>query len=127
MDNIIDRLASDLIAAKAQRDKISEVIASIENSIVSQLGAKEEGSTTFKGDKYTVTTTGKFYYKVDEATLNDIRADLGSVASVVFRRKHEVAMSAFRKLAELDPKQFEIACKAVTTQPAKTTVQVKAR
>ena len=85
MDNIIDRLAIDLIAAKAQRDKISEVIANIENSIVSQLGAKEEGSTTFKGDKYTVTTTGKFWAPTGAVTLQlDSFDDAGISGSMSF-------------------------------------------
>lgn len=123
--NAIDQAAERVIGLKLQENEAKAARIEAELALIALCGVKAEGSTTHKGERYKVMTTGTMYRKVDEAALGAVRSALSpAMFESVFRFKPEVITTGLRYLQSNEPDLYAIAAQAITATPGKPAVEV---
>lgn len=123
--NAIDQAAERVIGLKLQENQAKAARIEAELALIELVGVKAEGSSTHKGDRYKVMTTGTMYRKVDEAALGAVRSKLSpAMFESVFRFKPEVITAGIRYLQANEPQLYAIAAQAITATPGKPAVEV---
>lgn len=123
--NAIDQAAERVIGLKLQENQAKAARIEAEQALIALCGVKSEGSSTHKGERYKVMTTGTMYRKVDEAALGAVRERLGpTMFESVFRYKPEVITAGLRYLQSNEPQLYAIAAQAITATPGKPAVEV---
>lgn len=121
----LDDLGAMLKQAKADEKKAQDHRKSIEELIVKTLGAKTEGSSTFNGDSFQLTTTGKLTRSID-----DIEGLQQVVPDAIFHRlvnyKPALDLKELRYIEMNEPELYAEIANHITTKPAKTAVAFKA-
>ena len=126
VDINVDHLAARLESMKGLEDAARKTRIELEQEIVSILGAKEEGSSTFSGAKYQLTTTGSMTRTIDQAAVIDLQNVIPhAIFERLFPAKRALNMREYRYIEANEPELFRAACSAVTTKPAKTSVKLK--
>ena len=122
----VDELAIELLDAKAVWAEAKKAVENIEITIVDLLGRETEGVSHFRGDKYTISTTGKITRKLDrvEMDANAYRLD-PKILETIISRKPTVNVKNLKRLASSDPEAYKQATRFVTSLPAKTSVTVE--
>lgn len=117
----IDQLAHELAEAKALEDSARQARILVEGKIIEALGVKDEGSTTFKGLKYKITTTGKISRSLDvgtwDAIKNHVPAEFWPVTM-----KPEIDTKGLKWLKENQAAIYTTVCQAISAKPAKPAV-----
>jgi len=113
--------ASDWMDAKNQEVAANKRRLEIEEEILSLVTSKTEGSESYQVGPYKVTLTGRLNRKVDW----DMVENLG-VPSALNPVKHklELDLKGLRYLESNEPEIYKTFCKAMTIEPAKTSVTV---
>lgn len=122
----IEQLAQDYIAAKAAESAANKARIAIEEQLIAQLGAKEEGATTTElTNGLKVTITGKLTYKADMPMLMQIA---GALPENLRPIKTEVKLdeTGAKYLKNNEPEIWAMLAPAITIAPAKTSVAIKA-
>ncbi|KAF1706253.1 DUF7173 family protein [Pseudoxanthomonas sacheonensis] len=123
--NQIDEAAERVIGLKLQENQAKAARIEAEQALIKLVGCKAEGSSTHKGERYKVMTTGTMYRKVDEAALAAVRSALSpTMFEQVFRYKPEVITAGIRYLQQNEPELYAIAAQAITATPGKPAVEV---
>jgi hypothetical protein len=118
--NPLDELAYQLEERKAAEAQARAERIKAEEALIEQIGLEDEGTRTVKTPWYKISTTAKLSRK-----LNAPSGCPDKVYHAIVRIKHELDVSAFKKLATNDPDAYRIACQAVETKPAKPEVKVE--
>jgi len=123
--NAIDQAAERVIGLKLQENQAKAARIEAEQALIKLVGVKAEGSSTHKGERYKVMTTGTMYRKVDEAALGAVREKLSAAMfDSAFRFKPEVITAGIRYLQANEPELYAIAAQAITATPGKPAVEV---
>lgn len=123
--NEIDRLAELFQAAKEAEDAARQYRIDLEEEIIALLGVKLEGSETFDGDKFKITTTGKITRGFDEEAIEKHWDGLSEQAKLAVRFKLNVDTKRLRELQSLAPAAYREIARFMTEKPAKPSVAVK--
>jgi hypothetical protein len=125
--NAIDQAAERVIGLKLQENQAKAARVEAELALIALVGVKAEGSSTHKGERYKVMTTGTMYRKVDEAALGAVRSALpAAIFDSAFKFKPEVITAGIRYLQQNEPELYAIAAQAITATPGKPAVEVSA-
>lgn len=119
--NEIDQLAYDLINAKMAEDVARHNRILVEGKIIEKLGVKDEGSTTHKGEKYKIITTGKITRSLDVGTWDAIKGHVPSELWPV-TMKPEIDIKGLKWLREHNEPIYATVCQAISAKPAKPAV-----
>ena len=113
--------AADWMDAKNAEIKANKDRIAAEDELVALLGAKEEGGESHQIGPYKVSITGRLNRKVDFDVLDklNISADLKPV-----KYKPELDLKGLRYLESNEPEVYATFSKALTIEPAKTSVTV---
>lgn len=123
--NNIDELADIVVGLKLQEHQATAARIEAEQALVALLGVKDEGSTTTRGQRYKVTTTGVMYRKVDEAALGAVRSKLSeAIFEKCFKFKPEIVTAGVRYLQQNEPELYAIAAQAIVATPGKPRVEI---
>lgn len=128
--NVAESSDPDVLAAALEEAKEREAAAAqyrkqIEEHIVTTLGCKEEGSSSFKGERYKLVTVGKINRSVDIEKLQEIWEQLPDTARSVLRYKPEVVKKEFDAIQKYQPEVYQLIAQAVTEKPGKPQVTFK--
>jgi len=117
-------LASEWIEAKKEEVEANKKRIGIEDELIALLGAKEEGSETHNIEDFKVAITGRLNRKVDW----DIFDKLGiPVDMQPVKVKRELDLKGLRYLEDNEPSAYKKLAKAMTVEPAKTSITVTRR
>jgi hypothetical protein len=113
--------AADWMDAKNDETAANKRRIEIEAELVNFLDCKTEGATSHQIGPYKVTLTGKLNRKVDW----DLVENLGiSTELTPVKYKPELELKGVRYLEDNEPELFKTFSKAMTIEPAKTSVTV---
>ena len=113
--------ASDWMDAKNQEVAANKRRLELEEELLSHLTAKTEGSESHQVGPYKVTLTGRLNRKVEW----DMLAKLGIPEDMLpLKHKPELDLKGLRYLESNEPETYNTFCKALTIEPAKTSVTV---
>ena len=113
--------ASDWMDAKNQEVAANKRRLEIEEEILSLVTSKTEGSESYQVGPYKVTLTGRLNRKVDW----DMLPKLGIPQEMLpLKHKPELDLKGLRYLESNEPEIYKTFCKAMTIEPAKTSVTV---
>jgi hypothetical protein len=113
--------ASDWMDAKNQEVAANKRRLEIEEEILSLVTSKTEGSESYQVGPYKVTLTGRLNRKVDW----DMVEKLGVPSALnPVKHKPELDLKGLRYLESNEPEIYKTFCKAMTIEPAKTSVTV---
>ena len=113
--------ASDWMDAKSQEIAANKRRIEIEEEILSLVTSKTEGSESYQVGPYKVTLTGRLNRKVDW----DMLPKLGIPEDMLpLKHKPELDLKGLRYLESNEPEIYKTFCKALTVEPAKTSVTV---
>lgn len=113
--------AADWMVAKNAEIAANKQRIEIEDELIVFLGNKPEGATSHQIGPYKVTLTGRLNRKVDWDILDTlkIKDDLLPV-----KTKRELDVTGVKFLEEKEPAVYKTLTKALTIEPAKTSVTV---
>lgn len=117
-------LADALDIAKRAEDDAKLHRLKVEERILDLVGAKREGATKFEAPGWVVTTTGKVTRSLDSKALDEVLPLLPEGQKAVVM-KPQLSIAGYRALGDLEPEAQRILDRAITSKPAKTTVNVK--
>lgn len=123
--NILNRnaavIAAEWIEAKKAEIKANKDRVDLEDELIALLGAKEEGSETHNIDDFKIAITGRLNRKVDWDVFDKlcIPSDMQPV-----KVKRELDLKGLRYLEDNEPTIYKKLAKAMTVEPAKTSVTV---
>jgi hypothetical protein len=113
--------AADWMDAKNEEIAANKRRIEIEEELLSFLTCKIEGSESHQIGAYKVTLTGRLNRKVDW----DMLPKLGIPEDVLpLKHKPELDLKGLRYLENNEPEFYNAFCKALTIEPAKTSVTV---
>lgn len=116
----LDTLAFALEEAKRKENEARDERIKAEQALIETVGIKEDGTTTTKTNWYKVSTIGKLNRKlVATADMPD------ELYHAITRVKHELDVTALKKLATANPDQYREACRFIETSQAKPTVKIE--
>jgi len=114
-------IASEWIEAKKEEVQANKKRVGIEDELIALLGAKEEGSETHDVEDFKIAITGRLNRKVDW----DVFDKLGIPTEVQpVKVKRELDLKGLRYLEDNEPSTYKKLAKAMTVEPAKTSVTV---
>ena len=116
----LTELTNALIEAKKKETDAEKERIKIEESILQIVGFKEEGSETHEVGSFKITTTGKLNYKCEDLD------ELKKVNKDLIKVKEELDKTGCKWIRENDQKQWAKIAKYISSQPAKTSIIVKA-
>lgn len=118
--NVAD-VASDWMDAKNEETAANKRRLEIEEELLFHLTAKTEGSESHQVGPYKVTLTGKLNRKIEW----DMLHKLGIPENMLpLKHKPELDLKGLRYLESNEPEIYKTFCKAMTIEPAKTSVTV---
>jgi len=113
--------ASDWMDAKNEETAANKRRLALEEELLSFLTTKTEGSESHQIGPYKVTLKGSLNRKVDF----DLLAKLGIPENLLpLKYKPELELKGLRYLESNEPETYKLFCKAMTVEPAKTSVTV---
>lgn len=114
-------IAAEWIEAKKEEIEANKKRVGIEDELIALLGAKEEGSETHNIEDFKIAITGRLNRKVDWDVFDKlgISADMQPV-----KMKRELDLKGLRYLEDNEPAIYKKLAKAMTVEPAKTSVTV---
>lgn len=121
----LDTLAAAWIQSKAMEDRARKQRLDIEQSIVSLVQSKDEGSVSAEAGALAVSVTFKLNRKVDADALKCAWSGLPPTVQDAFSWKPDVSLSQLRALEKAAPNDYGLALQFITTTPAKPAVTVK--
>ncbi|MBA8886119.1 hypothetical protein FHW12_000310 [Dokdonella fugitiva] len=122
----INAAADRLQQCKAAENAARDARIAAEGELIALVGVKDEGATTFRSDRFKVTTTGKLNRSVDEAVLKTIWQHLpDAIRDRVFQFKPAVCLSELRYVERNDPELHHRIAAAITVTPAKAAVSIE--
>ena len=117
----VEDAACDWMDAKNAETKANKDRIAAEQELIDFIGIQVEGGESHQIGPYKVTLTGRFNRKVDW----DIISTLGITEDVLpIKQKPELDLKALRYLQSNEPEIYNTFCKALTIEPAKTSVTV---
>lgn len=117
----VEDAASDWMDAKNEEIAANKRRVEIEEELLSFLTSKTEGSESHQIGPYKVTLTGRLNRKVDW----DMLPKLGIPEDMLpLKHKPELDLKGLRYLESNEPEFYNAFCKALTVEPAKTSVTV---
>jgi len=122
----IDLAAEHLAECKRAEDAARAERVAAEEALIELIGAKEEGATTVKTDRFRVTTTGKLTRSLDDAALSAIFPTLPEgLRERVFPARFGLSLSELRGVEANDPTLYRRMAEVITVKPAKTAVSIE--
>ena len=122
----LDQLAANLLQAKAAAAQAQEAVHAAETALVQAVGAEDEGSFTVRCDGFKITTTQPITRTVNKTSLDAIRREFPEdLFEAMFDFKPSLNVRLFKECEHLRPEVYRLACKAVTSKPAKISVKVE--
>ena len=115
----LDELAYELEKCKAAEKAARIERIKAENALIEAVGLKEEGTTTTKTGWYRISTVAKLNRKLIAEDIPD------KLYHAITRVKHELDVTALKKLASSHPEQYREACRFIATTPAKPSVKIE--
>ena len=115
----LDELAYELEKCKAAEEAARIERIKAENALIEAVGLKEDGTTTTKTDWYRISTVAKLNRKLIAEDIPD------KLYHAITRVKHELDVTALKKLATSHPEQYREACRFIATTPAKPSVKIE--
>jgi len=117
----VEDAAGDWMDAKNAETKANKDRIAAEQELIDFIGIQLEGGESHQIGPYKVTLTGRLNRKVDW----DIISTLGIIEDVLpIKQKPELDLKALRYLQSNEPEIYNTFCKALTIEPAKTSVTV---
>lgn len=114
-------IAAEWIEAKKEEVEANKKRVGIEDELIALLGAKDEGSETHNIDDFKIAITGRLNRKVDW----DVFDKLGiPVDMQPVKMKRELDLKGLRYIEDNEPTIYKKLAKAITVEPAKTSVTV---
>ena len=114
-------IALEWLQAKKEEIEANKKRISVEDELIALLGAKEEGSETHNVEDFKIQITGRLNRKMDW----DVFDKLGiSIDMQPVRVKRELDLKGLRYLEDNEPAIYKKLAKAMTVEPAKTSVTV---
>lgn len=120
---MLEKLAADWLAAKADEAAANARRVGIEEQIVALTGKRDEGSQTHKPPGFTVTVTGKVSRKMDWAKWDLVKSQIATPLWPV-RTKFELDEKGVKWLQQNEVEIYTLL--PITVTPAKTAIEVKA-
>jgi hypothetical protein len=113
--------AADWMDAKNAETAANKKRIEAEIELASFFGNKPEGAESYQEGPYKITLTGRLNRKIDYELLAklDIPADLSPV-----KQKPELDLKGLRYIEANEPEIYKLFTKAMTVEPAKTSVTV---
>ncbi len=122
----LDHLARQLEEAKKAENHARTLRIAAEQALIEQLGVADEGSQSFTGVEYKITTTGRLNRTLDTSRLEQLTENLPQdVMKACIRYKPELVTSALKALQQLNPQHYSVLSSAITTKPGKAAVKVE--
>lgn len=114
-------IAAEWIEAKKAEIEANKKRVDIEDELIALLGAKTEGSETHNIDDFKIAITGRLNRKMDWDVFDklNIPADMQPV-----KIKREIDLKGLRYIEDNEPTIYKKLAKAMTVEPAKTSVTV---
>ena len=117
----VEDAASEWMDAKNEEIAANKRRIELEEELLSHLAAKIEGSESHQIGPYKVTLTGRLNRKVDW----DMLPKLGIPEDMLpLKHKPELDLKGLRYLESNEPETYKIFSRAMTVEPAKTSVTV---
>jgi len=117
----VEDTASDWMDAKNEETAANKRRIEIEEELLSFLTSKIEGSESHQIGPYKVTLTGRLNRKVDWELVKALGVP-DAISPVKY--KPELDLKGLRYLESNEPETYKLFCKALTVEPAKTSVTV---
>ena len=127
-----ETLAKKWLETKAALAIMAKGLVKIEQALIEELGAKEEGAQTHNLEGFKVVITGVINRTLSEddyleAVVPELDEDLlNEVVNTATVTKYNLDLAGYRELQKTNPQAFAILAKAVTEKPGKTNVKVSA-
>ncbi|MFA5650376.1 MAG: hypothetical protein WC914_04480 [Proteiniphilum sp.] len=118
-----EKIASQWLALKHQRDDINSQMSALAQELAGQLEHPDEGSKTHILDGYKVTVTARVNRRVDVKKWHAIREGIPRSLWPV-REKLEADPKGCRYLAENSPETWAVVAAAITEKPGAPGIQV---
>lgn len=124
----INEAAAALLAAKEAERLAIEARIDAEQALIALAGdLKAEGTITLPSDAYKITITTKVNRSVDQARLTEIASQVpAEFGKRLIRWKPDLVLTELRYLEANEPQVFAIVAQAITANPAKPSIEVKA-
>jgi len=118
-------IANEWLNAKQVEKKANTLRIELENELIALLGMKAEGSETHNLDGFKVVITGKMNRKLDVNAYREVMESIPSdLCPVRVVEEYKLEDAGCRWLSENKPDVWGILAKAITTTPAKPSVNV---
>jgi len=125
-EDTIDQLANNLAAAKTAEELARKARLKIEEDLIATLGVKMDGSSTFRGHFFAVTTTGKLTRSVDAVKVWVVKDEIEQeLFESLFKFSPSLNTKLYKDLKTTNLQAFKSVSQAVTTRPAKPSVSIK--
>ena len=123
MQTKIDLLAVKLEAIKDAENRLKTQRIRLENDIAGMVATKLEGTDTVKTGLYKIKVTSKITREIDAVEWDLIKGDIPDYLSPVVM-KPSLVMKKYRAIEEANPLLFNLISRAITSKPAKASVEV---
>jgi len=123
-NNTLEDLAEAWRIAKRDEDQTRKERVEIEEEIVARTGIKEEGSQTHEAGEHKVKVTGKLNRTLDAETWENIKHTIPETMRPV-EYKPTLDTKGLRYLENNEPETYAKVAEALTTKPAKPSIEVK--
>lgn len=121
----LPELAEALLSAKAAENAARKARVQIEEQILEYFDLKDEGTTTEKLERFTISVSTGFSRKLDHKMIEEFWNKIPN-AGRVLRRKYELDSKEYKYLLNNDPDSLASLHDCMTTTPKKPAVTVKA-
>lgn len=119
-------LVLQYVIAKGELSAARMEMERAEEALLAAVGAKEEGSQTVTVGDYKVTTTGKINRSLDAKAWDALKQQIPEpLANRLVRYKAEINLTELKFIAAHEPSYYAMVAPAITSKPAKTSVEVK--
>ena len=120
----IDTLALELNEAKNTEEAARLARIEVENRIIAELGVKDEGSQSHKGEQYKITITGKINRTLDIAAWDAVKNHIPEKYWPV-KFKPEIDVTGLKWLRENESGIYATACQAISSKTGKPSVTLE--
>ena len=120
----IDTLALELSEAKHIEEAARLARIEVENRIIAELGIKDEGSQSHKGEQYKITITGKINRTLDIAAWDSVKNHIPEKYWPV-KFKPEIDVTGLKWLRENEAGIYATACQAISAKTGKPSVTLE--
>lgn len=120
----IDTLALELNEAKKIEEAARLARIEVENRIIAELGVKDEGSQSHKGEQYKITITGKINRTLDIAAWDAVKNHIPEKYWPV-KFKPEIDVTGLKWLRENESGIYATACQAISSKTGKPSVTLE--